>query len=71
MWCGGGDVVDARSRSSAVQGTRRLVEAISAEPLVSATAIQTVRLKGYDGFAIALVGETVGRQMTSTTPTAP
>ena len=28
---------------------------IAAEPRVSATAIQTVGSKGYDGFAIALV----------------
>ncbi len=53
----GGEVVDARSESSAVQGTRRLIEAISAEPSVSATAIQTVGVKGYDGFAIAIVEE--------------
>ncbi len=52
----GGQVIDARSESSAVQGTRRLVEAISTEPAVSATAIQTVGVKGYDGFAIAIIG---------------
>jgi hypothetical protein len=40
-----------------VQGTRRLLEVISTEPLVSATAIQTVGIKGYDGFAIAIVGK--------------
>jgi len=28
---------------------------IAAEPRVSATAIQTVGMKGYDGFALALV----------------
>jgi predicted O-methyltransferase YrrM len=53
----GGEVVNAGSESSAVQGTRRLVEAISTEPSVSATAIQTVGVKGYDGFAIAIVGK--------------
>ena len=53
----GGEVVDSRSESSAVQGTRRLLEVISTEPLVSATAIQTVGIKGYDGFAIAIVGK--------------
>lgn len=53
----GGEVVDANSESSAVQGTRRLIEAISTEPRVSATAIQTVGVKGYDGFAIAIVGK--------------
>ena len=34
---------------------RRLLELMGAEPRVSATALQTVGAKGYDGFAIALV----------------
>jgi predicted O-methyltransferase YrrM len=51
----GGDVLDADSENSAVQGTWRLIETISGEPLVSATIIQTVGAKGYDGFAIAIV----------------
>jgi hypothetical protein len=38
-----------------VQGTRRLNELLAAEPRVSATAIQTVGGKGYDGFLMALV----------------
>ena len=50
-----GAVIDARSRDAAVQGVRRLYELIAAEPRVSATAVQTVGVKGYDGFAIALV----------------
>lgn len=52
----GGAVIDAASDDSAVQGTRRLVETISTTPSVTATAIQTVGVKGYDGFAIAIVG---------------
>jgi len=48
-------VIDARSRDAAVQGVRRLYGLIAAEPRVAATAIQTVGVKGYDGFAIALV----------------
>jgi len=36
---------------------RRLHELLAAEPRVSATTIQTVGGKGYDGFAIALVTE--------------
>jgi predicted O-methyltransferase YrrM len=39
----------------AVQATRRVLELIAAEPRVSATVIQTVGVKGYDGLAIALV----------------
>ena len=50
-----GKVIDAKSADPLVQGVRRLHELIAAEPRVSATAIQTVGVKGYDGFAIALV----------------
>jgi predicted O-methyltransferase YrrM len=39
-----------------VQGMRRFMAALAAEPRVSATAVQTVGVKGYDGFAIAIVG---------------
>jgi predicted O-methyltransferase YrrM len=52
-----GAVVDASSGDAAVQGTRRLVEAVAAEPRVSATAIQTVGAKGYDGYLLAVVGD--------------
>ena len=50
-----GAVIEAHSRDAAVQGVRRLYELIAAEPRVAATAVQTVGVKGYDGFAIALV----------------
>jgi predicted O-methyltransferase YrrM len=50
-----GAVADAASSDPSVQGVRRLNELLAAEPRVSATAIQTVGSKGYDGFAIALV----------------
>ncbi len=50
-----GAVIDGASADASVQGTRRLHERLAAEPRVSATAIQTVGGKGYDGFAIALV----------------
>jgi predicted O-methyltransferase YrrM len=53
----GGDVLNAHSEDANVQGVRRLHEVMAAEPLVSATVIQTVGAKGYDGFAIAIVGE--------------
>jgi predicted O-methyltransferase YrrM len=38
-----------------VQGVRRFFDLIAAEPRLSATAIQTVGAKGWDGFALALV----------------
>jgi predicted O-methyltransferase YrrM len=50
-----GEVVNAASADARVQGVRRFNELLAAEPRVSATAIQTVGGKGYDGFAIALV----------------
>lgn len=50
-----GAVLDAASVDPSVQGVRRFHELLAAEPRVSATAIQTVGAKGYDGFAIALV----------------
>jgi predicted O-methyltransferase YrrM len=50
-----GAVVDATSGDPSIQGVRRFNELLAAEPRVSATTIQTVGSKGYDGFAIALV----------------
>jgi predicted O-methyltransferase YrrM len=50
-----GKVIDADSRDASIQGTRRLFERMGAEQRVTATAIQTVGGKGYDGFAIARV----------------
>jgi predicted O-methyltransferase YrrM len=51
----GGKVVEENSKDPNVEGVRRLNDLIASEPRVSATAIQTVGIKGYDGFAIALV----------------
>jgi predicted O-methyltransferase YrrM len=50
-----GAVADAASDDDRVQGARRFNELLAAEPRVSATIIQTVGGKGYDGFAMALV----------------
>ncbi len=50
-----GEVADASSADPAVRGVRRMNELIAAESRVSATAIQTVGGKGYDGFALILV----------------
>lgn len=50
-----GAVVDASSRDASVVGTRRFVERLAAEPRVSATAVQIVGSKGYDGMVIARV----------------
>jgi predicted O-methyltransferase YrrM len=50
-----GEVADAGSADPSVQGVRRMNALIAAEPRVSATALQTVGSKGYDGFAFVLV----------------
>ena len=50
-----GEVGDATSADPSVQGVQRMNALIAAEPRVSATAIQTVGSKGYDGFAFVLV----------------
>jgi predicted O-methyltransferase YrrM len=50
-----GRVADAGSSDPAVLGTRRLAETVAREERVSATVIQTVGSKGYDGFLLALV----------------
>ncbi|MGH3319358.1 MAG: O-methyltransferase [Streptosporangiaceae bacterium] len=52
-----GTVVDADSDDPTVKGVRRLTEMLASEPRVSATAIQTVGSKGYDGLLIVLVTE--------------
>jgi predicted O-methyltransferase YrrM len=50
-----GGVIEPDNTDANVLGVRRFLEALAAEPRVTATAIQTVGGKGYDGFAIAVV----------------
>jgi predicted O-methyltransferase YrrM len=50
-----GAVAEAESEDATVQGVRRFFDLLAAEPRVTATAIQTVGAKGYDGLALALV----------------
>jgi predicted O-methyltransferase YrrM len=51
----GGTVIDPTNDDPSSRGSRRFTELLGAEPGVSATLIQTVGSKGYDGFALALV----------------
>lgn len=51
-----GAVVNPESTDPNVQGVRRFLDLLAAEPRLIATALQTVGSKGWDGFAIALVG---------------
>jgi predicted O-methyltransferase YrrM len=48
-------VCDPHLNQAGVEGVRRFYEMLVDEPRLSATAIQTVGSKGYDGFAVALV----------------
>ena len=50
-----GAVGDQSSTDPAVEGVRRLNRLVAAETRVTATAIQTVGVKGYDGFLLAQV----------------
>jgi predicted O-methyltransferase YrrM len=51
----GGAVVDPATENTQAQGMRRFLELAAAEPRISATTIQTVGSKGYDGFVLALL----------------
>lgn len=50
-----GALADADSNDQNVQAMRQFHEVVGAEPRVSATTIQTVGVKGYDGFTLAFV----------------
>ena len=52
----GGLVTDDDSEDPRVVGTRALIERMGSDSRLHATALQTVGLKGWDGFAIAVVG---------------
>ena len=51
-----GGVLDADSADPSILGTRALFEAVAAEPRLSATAVQTVGDKRWDGFLLAMLG---------------
>lgn len=51
-----GGLADADSDDPAIRAQRRLHEMIAAQPHVEATTIQTVGVKGYDGFNVSVVG---------------
>ncbi|HEY2830376.1 MAG TPA: O-methyltransferase, partial [Thermoanaerobaculia bacterium] len=50
-----GALADASSKDEAVIGVRRLHDFIHNEPRVTATTIQSVGMKGYDGFTMAVL----------------
>lgn len=50
-----GKIADADSTDPDITGTRRMFDLMAVEPRLSATALQNVGVKGYDGFALAVV----------------
>lgn len=52
-----GALADAGSTDPATVGNRHAVELLASDARLDATVIQTVGVKGYDGFALALVRE--------------
>jgi len=50
-----GRVVDPGSADGSIAGSRAAFDLIGAHPRLTASALQTVGSKGYDGFAIAVV----------------
>lgn len=51
----GGEVTDPDSADERVQGVRRFIEMMRNDPRLTATALQTVGIKGWDGFTLAWV----------------
>lgn len=52
-----GEVANGNSADPRVVGVRAFLDLIHDEPRLSATAIQTVGSKGYDGFVLAIVND--------------
>jgi len=50
-----GGIINENSTDETVLGMRRFCEMVGKEPRVTATALQTVGSKGYDGFALVTV----------------
>lgn len=51
----GGAVLDSTSKDGSVQGVRSFVEDLADNSALSSTALETVGVKGYDGFTISIV----------------
>src|SRR5690606_40986197 len=51
----GGGVTDAASTEPSIASTRAAPDYLHDHPRLTATALQTVGAKGYDGFVIAIV----------------
>lgn len=63
----GGALIDASSTDPSILGISQFNELLAADPRVSATALQTVGGKGWDGFALAIVNATAVSSTAATT----
>ncbi|HCM9094643.1 TPA: O-methyltransferase [Enterobacter hormaechei subsp. steigerwaltii] len=50
-----GEVINGQSGDARVQGVRKFIEMTGDNPRLTATALQTVGIKGWDGFTLAMV----------------
>jgi len=50
-----GEVTNENSEDERVRGVQEFMDLVKANPRIEATAIQTVGVKGYDGFVLAIV----------------
>jgi len=50
-----GRIIEPDSKDKDIQGIRRFTELLAAEPRLTSTMLQTVGIKGYDGFTLAVV----------------
>ena len=50
-----GEVINGQSDDARVLGVRRFIEMMGDNPRLTATALQTVGIKGWDGFTLAMV----------------
>ncbi|WP_371824160.1 O-methyltransferase mdmC [Lysinibacillus sp. ACHW1.5] len=50
-----GEVINENSEVERVTGVQEFMDLIKANPRIEATTIQTVGVKGYDGFVLAVV----------------
>ncbi|MEH7350354.1 O-methyltransferase [Gottfriedia acidiceleris] len=50
-----GEVIYETNQDESVKGVRQLMDLLASDPRIDSTAIQTVGLKGFDGFVIGVV----------------
>ena len=50
-----GEVINGESRDQRVQGVRKFMDMLKNDPRIESTALQTVGIKGYDGFVMSVL----------------